>query len=60
MSEERSTDRSMTDAEALDQIAGFLGLYTTDPQNNPVVQLVADIIFYVQRTGRPTDIGEGA
>lgn len=51
---------TFTDAEALDQTAGILGLYTTDPSNNPVEEVLADIIAYVQNTGRRTDIPEGA
>jgi len=50
----------MTDASALDQIAGLLGLYTTDPGNNPVDELISDIVAYVQQTGRPTNVPEGA
>jgi hypothetical protein len=53
-------NRSVTDAEALDQIAAILGEYTTDPENNPVSEVLADIIGYVQETGRPTDVPEGA
>lgn len=49
---------TFTDAEALDQIAAALGLYTSDPGNNPGV--LADIISYVQRTGRPTNTTQGA
>lgn len=49
-----------TDAEALDQIAGILGLYNTDPSNNPVSEVLADINGYVQNTGRSTDTPEGA
>jgi len=52
--------RTITDAEALDQIAAFLGLYTTDPGNNPVDELIADIVGSVQQTGRATDTPEGA
>ena len=53
-------ERQITDAEALDQIAGALGLYTTDPGNNPVAELLATIVGYVQETGRATDTPEGA
>lgn len=49
-----------TDAEALDQIADILGLYNTDPSNNPVGEVVADIDSYVQNTGRSTNVPEGA
>ena len=52
------SERSMTDAEALDQIAASLGLYNTDPGNNPGV--LVDIEGYVQQTGRRTDVPEGA
>jgi hypothetical protein len=53
--------RIWTDAEALDQIAAFLGLYNTDPANNPVEErLVGYIDSYVQNTGRSTDTPEGA
>jgi hypothetical protein len=52
--------RIWTDAEALDQIAAFLGLYNTDPANNPVEGLLTDIDSYVQNTGRSTDTPEGA
>lgn len=55
-----TTERTMTDSEALDQIAGFLGLYTTDPSNNPVESLINDIIGITQQTGRATNVGEGA
>lgn len=48
------------DAEALDQIAGFLGMYRTDPGANPIEELISDIEANVQATGRRTDIGEGA
>lgn len=53
-------ERTTSDAEALDQIAGLLGLYTTDPENNPVSELLLSITEYVQRTGRRTDTPEGA
>lgn len=49
-----------SDAEALDQIAAILGLYTTDPSNNPVSEVLADIVGYVQNTGRATNVPEGA
>jgi hypothetical protein len=49
-----------TDAAALDQIAAILGLYTTDPGNNPVAEVIADIVAYVQQTGRSTNVPEGA
>lgn len=52
--------RIWDDATALDQIAAILGLYTTSPGNNPVGEVIYDIIEYVQNTGRRTDIGEGA
>jgi hypothetical protein len=51
---------SMSDSAALDQIAAILGLYTTDPGNNPVAEVLADITYYVQQTGRPTDVPQGA
>ena len=50
----------MTDAQALDQIAAFLGLYVTDPENNPVDGLLSDITYCVQQTGRRTGVPEGA
>jgi hypothetical protein len=50
----------VTDAEALDQIAGLLGLYNTDPGNNPTDELIASIDGYVRQTGRRTDVPEGA
>lgn len=53
-------ERKVDDAAALDQIAAFLGLYTTDPENNPVAELIADIVYWVQQTGRATDVPEGA
>jgi hypothetical protein len=53
-------ERKITDEEALDQIAAALGLYTNDPSNNPVEELLADIRGYVQDTGRRTDTPEGA
>ncbi len=49
---------TFTDAEALDQIAAALGLYTSNPGNNPGV--LADIIGYVQNTGRSTTTPQGA
>lgn len=49
-----------SDAAALDQIAALLGLYATDPDNNPADELIADIVAYVQQTGRATNISEGA
>jgi hypothetical protein len=52
--------RIWTDAEALDQIAAFLGLYNTYPANNPVEKLLTYIDSYVQNTGRSTDTPEGA
>jgi hypothetical protein len=52
--------RQMTDAEALDQIAATLGLYATDPGNNPLVDVIADITSNVQYTGRSTSTPEGA
>ncbi len=53
-------EQQMEDAAALDQIAAALGLYTTDPGNNPVEELLTTVIDYVQRTGRRTDVPEGA
>jgi glutamate 5-kinase len=53
-------ERIWDDAEALDQIADILGLYTTDPDNNPVAGVLNDITSYVQNTGRSTDVPEGA
>jgi hypothetical protein len=50
----------MTDAEALDQIAAALGLYNTDPGNNPVDELIATINANVKQTGRATNVPEGA
>lgn len=52
--------RTITDAEALDQIAAELGLLHTDPANNPVADVLATIDGYVNETGRPTNIPEGA
>ena len=52
--------RICTDAEALDQIAGLLGLYTTDPGNNPTDELIASIVGWTRNTGRVTDVPEGA
>lgn len=49
-----------TDAQAIDQIAGLLGLYVTDPGNNPVDELLASIEGWVQSTGRATNVPEGA
>lgn len=49
-----------TDSEALDQIAGLLGLYNTDPSNNPKDELIAAVDGNVKMTGRRTDIPEGA
>ena len=49
-----------SDAEALDQIAAILGLYTTNPSNNPVTEVLAGITSYVQNTGRKTDVPQGA
>lgn len=49
-----------TDAEVLDQIAAVLGLYNTDPSNNPVDELIADINGYVTDTGRSVNTPEGA
>jgi hypothetical protein len=51
---------AFTDAEALDQIAAALGLYNTDPGNNPVDELLATIDYDVQQTGRSTNTPEGA
>lgn len=51
---------AMTDNEALDQIAATLGLWTTDPGNNPVTEVLTDIIANVQATGRKTNVPEGA
>ena len=53
-------DRTMTDEQALDQIAAGLGLHATDPGNNPVEALLYDITSYVKQTGRSTDTPEGA
>ena len=50
----------MNDKEALDQIAAILGLHATDPSNNPVAEVLADIIWFVKQTGRATDVPEGA
>lgn len=50
----------MTDAAALDQIAAFLGLYNTDPGNNPVDELIATIDADVRATGRATNVKQGA
>ena len=55
-----TTPRAYTDAEALDQIAGLLGLYNTDPGNNPIVTLIADVNSYVEGTGRSVTTPEGA
>ena len=30
----------ISDSEALNQIAGILGLYTTDPENNPAEEVL--------------------
>lgn len=57
---EGKPNRTETDAGALDQIAGLLGLYTTDPGNNPVDELLNSIIGNVQQTGRSTNTPEGA
>lgn len=54
------TARRISDAEALDQIAALLGLHATDAANNPIPELLADIIGYVRETGRQTDTPEGA
>ena len=54
------TERIFTDAEALDQIAATLGLYTTDPGNNPIGNVLSNIIGYVEYTGRATNVPEGA
>ena len=51
---------TFTDAEALDQIAAILGLYTTNPGSNPVSEVLADITADVQNTGRATNVSEGA
>lgn len=51
---------SATDAEALDHIPACLGLWTTDPENNPDALVLADVVGYVQETGRRTDAPEGA
>ena len=53
-------ERRFTDAEALDQIAAIIGLSTTDPSNNPLDEVWNDIVYYVQETGRETDVPEGA
>jgi hypothetical protein len=53
-------ERTWDDATALDQIAAILGLHTTDPGNNPVEEVLSDIVAYVQNTGRATDVPEGA
>ncbi len=50
----------MTDKTALDQIAGLLGLWHTDPENNPVTELLASISGLVAQTGRSVDTPEGA
>jgi hypothetical protein len=52
--------RIWTDAEALDQIAAFLGLYNTDVGQQPLDRVVGRIGGYVQNTGRSTDTPEGA
>lgn len=57
---EGTPNRTETDAAALDQIAGLLGLYTTNPSNNPVEELLNSIIGNVQQTGRATNVPEGA
>lgn len=51
---------TQTDGSALDQIAGLLSLYNTDPGNNPVDELIASINANVQQTGRSTNTPEGA
>lgn len=51
---------TMSDAEALDQIAAILGLYATAPSNNPVAEVLTDITCYVQNTGRATNVPQGA
>ena len=50
----------MPDSEALWRIAAILGLWTTDPENNPVEEVMTDIVSYTQATGRATDVPEGA
>lgn len=50
----------MTDKTALDQIAALLGLWHTDPGNNPMTELLASISSYVVQTGRSVDTPEGA
>ncbi len=49
-----------TDAEALNEIAAGLGLYHTDPENNPAEGVLADISDYVLGTGRSVTTPEGA
>ncbi len=53
-------DERMTDSDALDQIAGLLGLYHTDPSDNPVDELIASISGNVLLTGRSVSVPEGA
>ena len=61
MTKEGNVDSTtMTDAEALDQIAAILGLWTTAPADNPIEEVVADIVGYTQATGRATNTPEGA
>lgn len=50
----------MKDADALDQIAATLGLYTTNPGANPPEEVISAIVGFVQQTGRPTNVPEGA
>lgn len=49
-----------SDKDALDQIAGILGLFNTDPSNNPVEEVLTDIMGYVENTGRSVTVPEGA
>lgn len=51
--------RIWDDATALDQLAAILGLYNTNPGNNPLPEVMNDINTYVQNTGRRTDQPEG-
>lgn len=49
----------LPDSTALDQIAAALGLWNTDPQNNPG-EVLTVVSYYVTLTGRSVDVPEGA
>jgi hypothetical protein len=50
----------LSDRVALDEIAALLGLWNTDPANNPAGEVLTSVSAYVAQTGRSVDTPEGA